>query len=84
MLSGEDNMSHAISNLEHHHFKYKLFCRPGDIHVHFFGAGSISFANNIKTEDGDRFEIDVPEFGHPLPNQMRTEKHDTLVKVELL
>ena len=84
MLSGEDNMSHAISNLEHHHFKYKLFCRPGDIHVHFFGAGSISFANNIKTEDGDRFEIDVPEFGHPLTNQMRTEKHDTLVKVELL
>ena len=84
MLSGEANMSHTISNLEHHHFKYELFCRPGDVHIHFFGAGSISFANNIKTENGDWFEIDVPEFGHPLTNQMRKEKHSTLVKVELL
>jgi hypothetical protein len=26
-LSGEANMSHAIANLEHHHFKYDLFRR---------------------------------------------------------
>lgn len=34
-VSGEDNMSHTIANLEHHHFKYPLFKRPGDVHVHF-------------------------------------------------
>ena len=32
-VSGEDNMSHYIKNLEHHHFKYKQFCKPGDLHV---------------------------------------------------
>src|SRR5204862_5006855 len=25
-LSGEANMSHTVANLEHHHFKYALFC----------------------------------------------------------
>ena len=84
MLSGEDNMSHTISNLEHHHFKYELFCRPGDVHVHFFGAGAISFASGINTVEGDRFEIDVPEFGHPLTNQMQKKKHDSLVTVQTL
>src|SRR3546814_12888186 len=30
-VSGEANMSHAIRNLEHHHFKYPGFRRPGAI-----------------------------------------------------
>ena len=34
-LSGEQNMSHTIANLEAHHFKYGLFRRPGDLHVHY-------------------------------------------------
>lgn len=84
MLSGEENMSHSIANLEHHHFKYELFCRPGDVHIHFFGAGALSFANDVQTEDGDWFEIEVPEFGKPLQNQMRTEKHSSLVSVQPL
>ena len=32
-LSGEDNMSHTIANLEAHHFKYPGFRRPGDVHA---------------------------------------------------
>ena len=32
-LSGEANMSHTMANLEHHHFKYGIFCQPGDLHV---------------------------------------------------
>ena len=84
MLSGEENMSHSIANLEHHHFKYELFCRPGDVHIHFFGAGALSFANDVQTEDGDWFEIEVPEFGKPLKNQMRTVKHSSLVSVQPL
>ena len=58
-LSGEDNMSHTISNLEHHHFKYELFRTPGDVHVHMFGTATLSFADGIKTEAGDVFELSL-------------------------
>jgi len=67
-LSGEDNMSHTIANLEYHHFKYDLFRVPGDIHVHMFGTATLSFADGIKTEPGDEFEIEEIQFGLPLRN----------------
>jgi NAD(P)-dependent dehydrogenase (short-subunit alcohol dehydrogenase family) len=67
-LSGEDNMSHTIANLEHHHFKYDLFRQPGDVHVHMFGTATLSFADGIKTETGDVFEIAEDQFGLPLRN----------------
>ncbi len=69
-LSGEANMSHTIANLEHHHFKYGLFRQPGDLHVHFFGTATLSFADGIKTEAGDVFEIEAPDFGAPLRNPL--------------
>ncbi len=69
-LSGEDNMSHTIANLEHHHFKYALFRQPGDVHVHLFGTATLSFADGIATQPGDVFEISVPEFGLPLSNPL--------------
>jgi hypothetical protein len=69
-LSGETNMSHTIANLEHHHFKYGIFCQPGDVHAHYFGTATLSFADGIKTEPGDTFEIAVPEFGQPLRNSL--------------
>jgi hypothetical protein len=69
-LSGEHNMSHSIRNLEHYHFRYDMFRRPGDLHAHFFGASLLSSANGIETRPGDRFEIDVPDFGRPLRNRM--------------
>ena len=49
-LSGEANMSHSFANLEHHHFKYALFCQPGDLHVHMFGTATLSFADGIKPQ----------------------------------
>jgi hypothetical protein len=73
-LSGEANMSHSIANLEHHHFKYDLFCQPGDVHVHFFGTATLSFADDITPQDGDVFEIEAPEFGRPLRNRLTTEE----------
>jgi hypothetical protein len=69
-VTGEANMSHAIANLEYHHFKYGLFRRPGDIHIHFFGTATLSFADGIKTEAGDIFEIEMAEFGAPLSNRL--------------
>jgi hypothetical protein len=68
--SGENNMSHSIANLEHHHFKYPGFRRPADIHVHFFGTATLSFAEQIKTEPGDVFEISAEGFGKPLKNPL--------------
>ncbi len=72
-LSGEANMSHSIANLEHHHFKYALFRQPGEVHVHMFGTATLSFADGIKTETGDTFEISAPGFGLPLINTLGQE-----------
>jgi hypothetical protein len=69
-LSGEANMSHSIANLEHHHFKYELCRRPGDIHVHFFGTATLSFADEVKTKEGDVFEIGAEPFLLPLRNRL--------------
>jgi hypothetical protein len=69
-LSGEANMSHTIANLEHHHFKYPLFRQPGDLHVHFFGTATLSFADGVRTRPGDLFEIEAPAFGQPLRNPL--------------
>lgn len=67
-LSGEANMSHAIANLEHHHFKYDLFRRPGDVHVHFFGTATLSFSSGFQTKVGDIFEIEAAPFHYPVRN----------------
>ncbi|MGB6691988.1 MAG: AraD1 family protein [Terracidiphilus sp.] len=67
-LSGEANMSHSIHNLEQHHFKYSFFRRPGDVHVHFFGTATLSFADGIRAEPGDVFEIEAEPFRLPLRN----------------
>jgi len=67
-LSGETNMSHSLANLEHHHFKYGLFRRPGDLHVHFFGTATASFADGVVTQVGDVFEIEADAFRLPLRN----------------
>ena len=69
-ISGEDNMSHTIANLEHHHFKYGLFRRPGDLHVHYFGTATLSFSDGVRTLPGDVFEIEAVEFGLPLRNRL--------------
>ena len=80
-LSGEDNMSHALSNLEQHHFKYDLFRRPGDVHVHFFGTATLSFADGVKTQVGDTFEIEAAPFTLPLRNTLaRAEANPTIAR----
>jgi hypothetical protein len=73
-LSGEDNMSHSIANLEHHHFKYRLFCQPGDVHVHFFGTATLSFADGVQVNEGDIIEIDAPQLGLPLRNSVQIDE----------
>jgi hypothetical protein len=68
---GEAHMIHSFANLEYHHFKYEMFRRPGTVHVHYFGAMGLSFADGIHTIPGDEFEIELPIFGRPLRNQLQ-------------
>ena len=70
ILTGEDQMCHSIANLEYHHFKYSMFRRPGDVHIHFFGASILSCQEGVKTESGDLVEIACAPFGRPLRNSL--------------
>ncbi|HWL67991.1 MAG TPA: AraD1 family protein [Geminicoccus sp.] len=83
-VSGEDAMSHTLANLEHHHFKYDFFRRPGDVHVHYFGTATLSFADGIKAEPGDVFEIQAEPFGRPLRNLLGEKREDRPVLVRSL
>ncbi len=69
-VSAEANMSHTIENLEYHHFKYEVFRKPGDVHIHFFGTATLSVADNIVTQEGDVFEIESATFGPALRNRL--------------
>ena len=73
-VTGEDNMSHSLHNLEGHHFKYPAFRRPGDIHVHFFGTATLSCADGVQTQTGDIFEIEAAPFTLPLRNPLAAAK----------
>jgi hypothetical protein len=80
--SGEEEMSHSLRNLEHHHFKFELHRRPGDVHIHFLGAHSLSFGQGIELKDGDVMEIHFNGFGRPLRNPLAvTTKKDAAVEV---
>ena len=84
-LSGEANMSHSIANLEYHHFKYDLFRRPGDVHVHFFGTATLSFSDGFLPHVGDQFEIEAAPFRLPLRNTLiRSDDEERLITVRAL
>ena len=83
-LSGEANMSHSLRNLEHHHFKYDLFRRPGDVHVHFFGTATLSFADNVTTQEGDIFEVEAAPFTLPVRNPLARAAAPAPDQIEVL
>lgn len=70
IYSGEENMCHSLANLEHHHFKYDMHRRPGDAHIHFFGADAFSFGDGFSLEEGDTMEVSFPALGRPLRNPL--------------
>jgi hypothetical protein len=84
--TGEENMSHSLANLEHHHFKYEAHRRPGHIHVHFFGAHSLSFGEGIRLESGDVMQVRFDGLGRPLRNllQVESKQNNRLVRVRSL
>lgn len=70
IATGEQTMSHHLANLEHHHFKFEAHRRPGDVHVHFFGADAFSFGEGIRLEPGDVMQVHFEGFGRPLRNPL--------------
>lgn len=73
IASGEAEMSHSLRNIEHHHFKFEAHRRPGDVHVHFFGAHSLSFGEGIALRDGDVMVVRFDGFGRALRNVVRVD-----------
>jgi hypothetical protein len=75
IATGERNMCHSIANIEHHHFKFAGHRRPGSVHVHFFGADTLSFGEGIVLADGDEMEISFDGFGRALRNGVRIDRN---------
>ena len=83
--TGEQRMCHSVSNLEHHHFKHTEHRRPGDVHIHFFGADMFSFKDRLQLEDDDVMSIAFEGFGRPLRNPIRVDSSpESLVAVKSL
>ncbi len=83
--TGESVMCHSLANLEHHHFKFEAHRRPGDIHIHFFGADAFSFGEGIRLVEGDWIEVRFDGFGKPLRNRLRIATGgDRLIEVRPL
>ena len=74
LASGERWMCHTLANLEHHHFKTSFHRRPGDAHIHFFGADMFSFKDRLELEDGDEMVINFENFGRPLRNPIAIDR----------
>ena len=71
IATGEREMCHSVANIEHHHFKFEAHRRPGDVHVHYYGAHSLSFADQVLLEEGDVMTIQFGGFGRALRNPVR-------------
>jgi hypothetical protein len=70
IATGEQNMSHTVGNMEHHHFKFELHRRAGDVHIHYFGADAFSFGAGVRLEQGDVMQVHFEGFGRPLRNPL--------------
>jgi hypothetical protein len=74
ICTGETEMCHSLQNIEHHHFKFETHRRPGDVHVHYFGACSLSFGAGVQLADADMMEVQFEGFGRPLRNPVSIAK----------
>jgi hypothetical protein len=80
IITGEAEMCHSVANIEHHHFKFETHRRPGDAHVHYFGACALSFGEGIKLAEDDVMRVSFAGFGRALENPL----HMIKTKIELV
>jgi len=85
IATGENEMCHSLENIEQHHFKFETHRRPGDVHVHYFGACALSFGAGVQLAEGDVMDISFTGFGRALRNPLRVMRGKaTLVAVQSL
>jgi len=82
LLTGEDNMSHSLDNIEFHHFKHEVFRYPQIASIHTLGTSKLSFPNRGAFEEGDAIEIGFEGFGHPLKNTVAKKDKPFVIKNE--
>ena len=73
IATGEREMCHSLANIEHHHFKFEGHRRAGDVHVHFYGAHSLSFSDHVQLLAGDIMTVQFAGFGRALKNAVTVE-----------
>jgi hypothetical protein len=74
IATGEAEMCHSLANIEHHHFKFETHRRPGDLHVHYYGACALSFGEGVELHEGDIMSVQFTGFGRALRNPLRISK----------
>ena len=67
--TGQAALGQAVAAVEANHFRYPMFRRPGDVHLHFLVAAE-GPALTAAPEPGDVFEISAPSFGLTLANPL--------------
>lgn len=83
--TGESEMCHSLANIEHHHFKFESHRRPGDVHVHYFGACALSFGDGVQLAEGDVMDIRFDGFGRALRNPLHVDpSSDAPITVQAL
>lgn len=81
--TGEENMCHSLANLEHHHFKFEAHRQPGTIHIHFYGAHSLSFGDGIELVQDDWVTVSFDGLGRPLRNPIARKSSTDLSAVHV-
>ena len=71
--TGSEKIIYSLENIEKHFFKYDMFCVPGQVHVFFLGADTISFKDDVQLKNGDKIIIDSDFFPNPLINYVKQE-----------
>jgi hypothetical protein len=75
-------MCHSLANIEHHHFKFEGHRRPGDVHIHYYGACALSFGEGVQLAEDDVMVVEFEGFGRALRNPLRfSHSRPSLVSV---
>ncbi len=82
--TGEAEMCHSLANIEHHHFKFAEHRRPGDVHVHFFGADCLSFGEGVQLANRDVMQVKFDGFGRALRNRVHVNKSQPTALIRVL
>jgi len=78
IATGEAEMCHSLANIEHHHFKFETHRRPGDVHVHYYGACALSFGDGVRLLDGDVMSVRFDGYGRALRNPLAVAERSGL------